>query len=524
MANTKLTPLSEYLITQFDKKTNISQVSTISVDPVVSEVATFYERIRTSMDLREEDVILRAAIERIIKRRLLLGGNSRTIAEPLVRELIWARYFPDSTVPESIIEKVEKTIDLYFKLQEKVFKLHRVNRSRIGTWIMQLMSSEIEDILSPSKDKELISNYIFQTYKNQVEITDDSEETKDAQVFIAIRRTYDKEDQALLRYHLFLQLFDHLTEKNFDYLAENFMKGTKKIDAQLDYPIRDKIYTYIKKRTIPFFILEDILKKNRGNNKELVTDEAAFRKEVLESSERKYENIKQKVGRAVLRGVIFILLTKTVFALGVEGSIESMLYGNVVWSSIAINTLFPPVLMIISGLMIKTPGRENSIKIYERISDILYKKTDEFDKKLAIKKSSSKGDPFLNLVFALLWILALLLGVWGINYALDILRLNLISKSVFIFFLTIVLFITYRVNQTAHTYTMADEKKNFRGLLFDFFFMPFIHVGRDLTENISKINILLFLFDLLIETPFKTIFAFFEQWFLYLRSQREKLG
>ena len=73
-------------------------------------------------------------------------------------------------------------------------------------------------------------------------------------------------------------------------------------------------------------------------------------------------------------------------------------------------------------------------------------------------------------------------------------------------------------------YTISDEKQNLKSVFFDFFFVPFIDLGRHLTENISKLNLIIFVFDLIIETPFKVIFSFFEQWFLYLRTQREKLG
>src|SRR5215207_6144137 len=59
----------------------------ISVNPIVSKFASWYERLRNAMEFREDEVILRATIERILKRRLLLGGNAKTAAEPLVREL-----------------------------------------------------------------------------------------------------------------------------------------------------------------------------------------------------------------------------------------------------------------------------------------------------------------------------------------------------------------------------------------------------------------------------------------------------
>lgn len=72
-------------------------------------------------------------------------------------------------------------------------------------------------------------------------------------------------------------------------------------------------------------------------------------------------------------------------------------------------------------------------------------------------------------------------------------------------------------------YTIRDRKDDLASILFDFFFMPFIQVGSRLTLAISQINIILFVFDFIIETPFKGIFAFFEQWLFFLRAQREKL-
>ena len=72
-------------------------------------------------------------------------------------------------------------------------------------------------------------------------------------------------------------------------------------------------------------------------------------------------------------------------------------------------------------------------------------------------------------------------------------------------------------------YVIKDKKEDVGSVLVDFFFMPFIQIGKRLTLAISQINIILFIFDFIIETPFKGIFAFFEQWFLFLRTQREKL-
>ncbi len=495
----------------------------ISVNPVVAEVATWYEKLRNAMAYKEDEVILRNAIERILNRRLLLGGKGSTIASPLVRELVWARYFPDGSVPETLVSQIEQCIDLYLKLQTQVIEKHNLNRSIIFEWILQLMSSEIESILAIKKDKEVLSNFMFQIFKDRISIEDDSVETKDVQVFIAIRRAFAKEDIALLRFHLFLQIFGSLNSTNFDQVSEMLPKAIRYIDKQIQYRLRDKIYTYIKNQAAPFFILEDLIKNHRENVSEIFDDPQTFDALVLEACSNRYKDISNKVSRAIIRSVIFIFVTKVIFALALESTFESFIYGAVSWFSISINILISPLLMVIASIFIKTPDRENSTKILSLVQTILFEQTPALSRKLNLVLNPKNSRPILRVSFTLLWILALGLGIWGINLVLGVLKFNLVSKGVFIFFLMIVSFLSYRINQTAKIYLVKEEEQNILSILFDFFFMPFIQLGKNLTLGISQINVILFIFDFVIETPFKSIFAFFEHWFLYLKTQRETI-
>jgi hypothetical protein len=93
---------------------------------------------------------------------------------------------------------------------------------------------------------------------------------------------------------------------------------------------------------------------------------------------------------------------------------------------------------------------------------------------------------------------------------------------VFLFFIAIVSFLAYRIYQTAHIYTVVS-KPNLFAPLFDFFFVPIIRVGQRLTEGFTQINFILIIIDFAIETPFKGLFGFFEQWFLFLANKREEL-
>ena len=86
----------------------------ISINKLTGKAGMFYEKVRYLVDYKDGHTIRRSAIERILKRRIrLLGGNGKSVAEPLVRELIWARYFPDATIPEGILDSVATSIDLH---------------------------------------------------------------------------------------------------------------------------------------------------------------------------------------------------------------------------------------------------------------------------------------------------------------------------------------------------------------------------------------------------------------------------
>ncbi|MBU2632140.1 hypothetical protein KKG52_00320, partial [Patescibacteria group bacterium] len=66
--NNSLSHSTELLISSFNQVEPEDRDKKISVNPVISKVASIYEKVRNAMDYREEDVILRAAIERILKR------------------------------------------------------------------------------------------------------------------------------------------------------------------------------------------------------------------------------------------------------------------------------------------------------------------------------------------------------------------------------------------------------------------------------------------------------------------------
>lgn len=518
----QLSRLSNLLITSIEKEEIKRQTKHgINVSRFISEIATWYEKLRNAMDYRDEEVVRRAAIERILKRRLLFGGTGQKIAPILIRELLWARYFPESSISEDEVIKVAKVIDLYLELRKQL--LNQKLNIKVDSIIYQLLSSRLEVMLNKNKDIDFISNYIFHILKEHITITDDTTETRDIQLFLAVRRSFAKDDIAFLRYRLFEQYFGEFNEHNLHNISSNFKKGYKEMERQIQYKLKERITSYVKKQLPPFLIFGEILRKEREGIRSLITNTQEFQDAIFQTSETRYKTIIGKVHRAIIRAVIFILLTKFIFAFSVELTYDNLFIGRVMWKSILMNIFIPPFLMIIASFFIRTPDKKNTERIYERVMNILFTENPQLEKPLILSLSPVKKHPILDFIFTILWLAAFIFSFGSIIFILNKLDFNIASEVVFVFFIALVSVFTYRISQTANSYTVPGRQSLFAPLL-DFFFMPIIRVGRRLAEGLAQINIFLYLFDYLIETPFKEVFGFLEQWFFFLQTKREELG
>src|SRR3989338_4046645 len=101
-------------------KTKPDDISALSVSQTVSFFALVYEKMRNAVEFREDHLILRAAIERILKRRFSLNPEGRGEAENLLRELLWARYFDNGVlgVEDTII--IQNLINKYILLRRQL--------------------------------------------------------------------------------------------------------------------------------------------------------------------------------------------------------------------------------------------------------------------------------------------------------------------------------------------------------------------------------------------------------------------
>jgi tetrahydromethanopterin S-methyltransferase subunit G len=500
----------------------------IKVSQTVSFFAILYEKVRNAVEFREEHLIRRASIERILKRRLMLNPEGKGEGENLIRELLWARYLPNGSLTEQDIVRIQTIMDKYSYLKKRViYGRETGKRIYFSDFINNLMTCEIEEELN-SENTQINSAflyYFYQVIKNKVLIKELNSELKDSYFYVASELAFAKNDTPYIRYHLF-KLYNQsiLTLKDYqiDSLGGKFPEIADRIDKTINNQFNDKLTRFIKKQVPPFLIVFTIIKRFPQELEKIFTNKEELWKKVDFICREKYQETGQKLRNAAIRSIIYIFLTKMVFILALEYPLSKYFYGMVELEPLAINTIFPPVLMGLIVSFFGVPSEKNTKRIFERIINILNKDPSFETGKALIAQKTRIRRPMLIFGFTIFYLLTFAITFSLIYMILDYLRFNPVSKAVFIFFVSVITFFGYRIRQTSKEYSL-EEKESILSPVFDFFFIPVLSLGKFLSNEIAKLNIFILIFDFLIEAPFKLIFEIVEEWINFVRARKEEI-
>ena len=528
-ASITISPYTEALIKVYKlvEKPIPATVAKLSVSQTVSLAAFISEILRNAIEFREEHLIRRASIDRILHRRLLLNQNGKDIAESLIKEMLWARYIENNTVPEDKIVEIQTTIDKYIFVKNEL-SVGRPSKEHkaITVWIMDAAACEIEESLCPDPKREAFTNFVYQILKPLISLADKDIDST-VQIYIAVERAFAKSDDPLIKYHLLrLMLPDfvsgdwHQAEK----LLPKFYDIYQRIEKDINYEKREILRRFVKKHTAPFYILRDLFEMYTKDIESILTSEEKLKFKVDEICRKRYEETQSKLRRAGVRSFIYIVLTKIVFALALEIPYDLHLYHEIAYIPVAINVLFPPSFMAAIILTTSAPGEENTKRIQSRIRQIITQNPTEDNTEIAtiLGKKVRPRSTSLNVGFSILYILAFGISFGAIIYTLTLLNFNIVSQGVFIAFLTLVTFFGYTIRQISKEY-LVEIKEGVLTPIGDFFLLPLLRVGQWLSGEIARFSLFVVIFDFIIEAPFKAIFEVIEEWIRFVRIKKEEM-
>lgn len=522
----------------------------IKVSDLISKMAFYYEKIRNSVDYKEENLLKKTAIERILKRQIVIEGTikvstSEKIAKYLLVELIRAGYLPNNRIPEDKIKEVSEVIEKYVKLRN--YSLARVNfsghlkdgkmvkanedlreRGELSDWILALVASEIEENLEENKVNKTVVGNMYDILSKNIKLPSDLpyEKDKDIQIYLSIYRNFLKFDQGMLLFILFKYFNPGWTGKPRD---EDIAKISQSVESlrqamnrQLEHPLSRQIDKVVRHYSVYFSTLVSVIRKDpAGVYEEIKNNIKAFPQLIKKTCAKEYQQIRSRLWRAAIRSIIYIFLTKSIFVVILEVPATKFFGEEMDIFSLAVNVCFPAFLLFLFVLLTKIPSDDNTSKIIEGIEKITFeeKKKQEI---ITLRRPTKRGG-ITNAIFGTLYFITFFLSFGVIIFGLEKVGFTWVSTIIFLFFLAMVSFFSIRIRKGVKESIVIESKENIFTFLLDFLYTPIIAAGKWLSGKFSQINIFIFILDFIIEAPFKIFVEITEDWTKYVKERREDM-
>jgi len=487
--------------------------------------ALLYEKIRVAVEYQEEHLIFKNAVSRIIRRKYAYNPSisSAELASDLVSELSWANYLNPEMIGKETISVMNERIDIFL-----VFLRHarsgRFKKHEMTKMIIDLLACEINEMFRPSKENDLILDFVYKSIVTNLEMGDAKIDAADneIQLKLAIFNLMLKPDFALVQHWVFKKVYPDIfasTPDEIKKIARSFDPYYNKVDRILNHSLRKNYVSYTKRYIAPFVLLRSVLISQKIDLERLQEKPALLQDMVMAEYDRLVEIARQKVWRGTFRSLIFILLTKITLAFVIEVPFDHFFAGAVDYTSLLINVSLPPVLMLISGTFVKSPPQKNTKLIGNAMKNIIENHQID-DKQITLLRNKKPASFLIFNIFYTLFSLSILSGV---IWLLLFLNFNIVSIGLFFFFVSVVSFFSFRIRNIALELAMKRSKDDALTSVLELFFLPFIRIGRSISDRFNAFNPAILALDLLIEAPLKTIIKVVNSWLRFINAKKEEL-
>ncbi|HEU5121427.1 MAG TPA: hypothetical protein VFT59_01155, partial [Candidatus Saccharimonadales bacterium] len=464
-----------------------------------------YEQLRNAAEYTEEHLLLQRAIRRFYKRLFLTrdDGRIRTSGEELIVELTLAGYLENDTIPVRSVEAISSLAIEYYAAQTTYGK---------DAWGVNILAVEAERLLNDDTKRIVFSQFAYDHFLKSIDREKTFHQPVDnyeIALFVAVQRALLKADQASIRASL-LRRFQQSPSAASAYESTN-----KMIDTVFEAVTTEKLFRVVDRRGAPFRILwrlidehEDFLRLINSREQFLSAYETQINKE--------YARIDKRINRGILKSVIFLIITKVLIGVAIEVPYDYLLHGSILWLPLAINLLFPPVYMILLRFTLNQPGEANTQALADTIDDLLYGQEDT----VVLSKRTGRGfGAVFNILYSFLFLVIFGLATWGL-YALGF---SVLHMLIFFVFLSTASFLGFRLSRQIRELEVVQAQQDGVTIIRDFLYIPFVVVGRWMSEKYSKINIVAMILDMVIELPLKTVLYLTRQWGAFINSKKDEL-
>lgn len=495
-------------------RAHIDKAPKLQVAGVGQTIASTYEQIRNAAENTEEHLLLQRAIRRFFIRNLSfhIQKAPEGIGEELIVELTQASYLSNGAIALATVEAIEQAIRIR---HQDFWRLREIGISHTiaEEWVLDVLSVEVEEFLG---DDHLAQNTFVHFAHGHFrmlfedEITPGQEELFDFALYVAIHQSLLRSDTATIRREVTRLYLRH------DYTAEALAEMNKRIDAVCEAELTKKLARGVVKHGAPMRILREMVMDSEATDL-LLSDRTKFIAAYETQLQEMYDDIAKRLNRGIIKSIIFLIVTKVLIGLAIEIPYDIVFHGYIAWLPLAINILFPPLYMASLKWSLRLPGVANRQATVNAMEQILY--VDESTRDKTVKLKNKKVSTIMSLVYAMMFVVSFSVVV----LALALLEFNVVQGIIFFVFLSTASFLGFRLSRTVRELEMFAPYQNFLDAIRDFFYTPFVMVGRWISDKYSKVNVITLILDMAIELPLKTILRMIRQWMRFLNEKRDEM-
>lgn len=479
-------------------------------------VTAAYEQLRNAAENTEEHLLLQNAIRRFYKQ-LFVTRDERLVAESgneLAIELTLAGYLPNNSLVREQLDSISALAVEHYRGYEVLQKRRGVNPDTSTGWLLDTLSVGVAQVLAPNEQDTVFVDFAYRYFEKSIAGDAKLQESLDADgqaalLYAAVHKALLKSDTATIRAGLMLRYNVGINE------SERYIAYNQHIDRLLAASGADKLYRTVDRQGAPMRIIRRMI-EDKPDFLQLLPKRNVFLDAFEQQVGKEYRDIAARVNRAIVRSVIFLIITKFIVGIAVEVPYDLWAHGSIVWLPLIVNLLFPPIYMVMLRLTLTMPGYANTVALTDRVDVMLY------GERISLAKSRVSSRNY-GQVFSALYIISSLAVFAAVMWLLLMLGFSLVHIGIFLVFLSAASFLGFRLSRMVRELEVVRSASNGLTFIRDFIYLPFVVVGRWMSEKYAKVNIVALILDMLIELPLKTVLRLIRQWGAFIDDRKDRI-
>ena len=488
------------------------------IDTRLSAYIERYEKLRNIVGFQEESVWRRYAIERIIKRKLFFSVQNTLNVQDLVEELVLANYISESQATAETITRIDSSIRKYVRAYDAFKpKGKHTAKNEIQRWFLGIMAVEIEDALSLLDHDQALVECMVKELSNRLgsSFRQISQTDRDFLLLMAVCHTLLKAKHEVVAYFIIKRLHPEWLSIPTYTTSQSDEVWTLR-DLLVRYE-RSSFYSQVtrvvKPYSVVFTVFDEVLKKHYGKIDQLREKTRTVIHEI-------YNTLQRKVKRQLWHSFVYLFLTKLILVFLIEIPYDLWQHGFLRYAQVGINVAAPIFLLFVLTIGIRVGSEANTSLLIEEVYKLM---TDDKSDLESIVKPHLERSLSRMVLFKFLLIVGYGATYGGMIYLLLRYDFSIVGGFFFVLFITLVTYLAVRIRFITERFQVVTVRGSVgRGILY-FFALPMLMSGKWVIQRFSKYNIILLIFDLLFEAPYKTLVFLFRDFSDYAEEERRRI-